>query len=125
MVTVSRLTLIKLFELILVCIIIGLHYDNPTVYGTTTGHLLTVGTFGGYLIILIGLFAGGMMGTPVNRRVDLFFSLMGCVLFIAAGALIIDNHKNSGGSIVAKGSLSIVEGILFFIDAVLTFRGEA
>lgn len=31
--------------------------------------MITIGTFGGYLIILVGLFAGSLMGTPVNRRV--------------------------------------------------------
>jgi len=31
-----------------------------------------MGTFGGYLIILVGLFIGSVMGTPVNRRVVCF-----------------------------------------------------
>ncbi|KAF7405810.1 hypothetical protein HZH68_005179 [Vespula germanica] len=90
-----------------------------------------MGTFGGYLIILVGLFAGNIMGTPVNRRVDLFFSLVGCVLFIITGALNIQYfdelaYKSSFRDIgLTKGSISIIQGALFLIDSFLTFRGEA
>lgn len=130
MATVSRLSIIKFLELLLVCILIGLHYNSFTLGDQHTA-MITMGTFGGYLIILVGLFAGSIMGTPVNRRVDLFFSLIGCVLFIAAGALNIDqfnklSHRSSFRDTgLAKGSLSIIEGALFLVDAFLTFRGEA
>lgn len=61
---------------------------------------------------------------------DLFFSLIGCALFIAAGSLNIDYfHKLAYKSSfrdtgLAKGSLSIIEGAIFLVDAFLTFRGE-
>jgi hypothetical protein len=51
-------------------------------------------------------------------------------LFIAAGSLNIDYfqklvHKSSFRDTgLAKGSLSIIEGIVFLVDAFLTFRGE-
>lgn len=92
--------------------------------------MITMGTFGGYIIILVGLFAGNVMGTPVNRRVDLFFAVVGCALFIIAGALNIDffsklayksSFRDTG---LAKGSISIIEAALFLVDAFLTFRGE-
>ncbi|OXU25786.1 hypothetical protein TSAR_010909, partial [Trichomalopsis sarcophagae] len=111
---------------LLACILIGLHYHSQT-----SGHemMLTTGTYCGYVIILVGLFAGGVMGTPVNRRVDLFFSLVGCALFIASGAVVIDNHQHESGEYfnkqMAKASISIIEGVLFFVDAVFTFKGEA
>ncbi|KAL7302898.1 hypothetical protein TKK_0004127 [Trichogramma kaykai] len=122
MANVSRLTLIKLLELILVCVLIGLHYHSYI--GTLNDAMLVTGTFCGYLIILVGLFAGAVMGTPVNRRVDLFFSLVGCALFIASGSLIIDHDYARNDKNTAKGSIAIIEGIIFFIDAILTFRGE-
>ncbi|XP_003425760.1 uncharacterized protein LOC100678806 [Nasonia vitripennis] len=126
MVNVTRLTIIKFFELLLACILIGLHYHSQT-YGHEM--MLTTGTYCGYVIILVGLFAGGVMGTPVNRRVDLFFSLVGCALFIASGAVVIDNHQHESGESfnkhMAKASISIIEGVLFFVDAVFTFKGEA
>ncbi|XP_043489561.1 uncharacterized protein LOC122516073 [Polistes fuscatus] len=129
MVNITRLTIIKFFELILVCILIGLHY-NSFYEGDKHTEMITMGTFGGYLIILVGLFAGSLMATPVNRRVDLFFSLIGCALFVAAGALNIKHFdKRSDTSIrdtgLAKGSISIIQGVLFLVDAFLTFKGEA
>ncbi|XP_014616402.1 PREDICTED: uncharacterized protein LOC106793741 [Polistes canadensis] len=130
MVNISRLTIIKFFELILVCILIGLHYNSFNAGDQHTA-MITMGTFGGYLIILVGLFAGSLMATPVNRRVDLFFSLIGCALFVAAGALNIkyfdqipykSSFRDTG---LAKGSISIIQGVLFLVDAFLTFKGEA
>ncbi|XP_035725640.1 uncharacterized protein LOC118443184 [Vespa mandarinia] len=129
MVNFTRLSIIKLFELILVCILIGLHYHSFK--GDSDIEMITMGTFGGYLIILVGLFAGSIMGTPVNRRVDLFFSLIGCVLFIVTGALNIkffDEYIQKGSlrdTGLTKGSISIIQAALFLIDSFLTFRGEA
>ncbi|XP_012271825.1 uncharacterized protein LOC105695106 [Orussus abietinus] len=130
MATITRLTIVKFLELLIVCILIGLHYNSFNA-GSNHTAMITMGTFGGYLIILVGLFAGSVMGTPVNRRVDLFFSLIGCVLFIVAGALNIEffqkvNYNSSFRDTgLAKGSISIIEGILFLVDAFLTFRGDA
>ncbi|XP_011143454.1 uncharacterized protein LOC105185552 [Harpegnathos saltator] len=129
MATITRLSIVKFLELLLVCILIGLHYNSFNAGDHHTA-MITMGTFGGYLIILVGLFIGSVMGTPVNRRVDLFFSLIGCALFIAAGALNIDffqklSHSSSFRDTgLAKGSISIIEGVLFLVDAFLTFRGE-
>ncbi|XP_031829043.1 uncharacterized protein LOC116425460 [Nomia melanderi] len=129
MATITRLAIIKFLELLIVCILIGLHYHSFNA-GSIHTAMITMGTFGGYLIILVGLFAGSVMGTPVNRRVDLFFALVGCALFIVAGALNIDffsniTWKNSFRDTgLAKGSISIIEGALLLVDAFLTFRGE-
>jgi len=130
MANITRLSIIKFLELLLVCIIIALHWHSFN-RGEPYAVMITIGTMGGYLIILIGLFAGGLMGTPVNRRVDLFFSVIGCALFIVSGALFIDmfqilSHRNSFRDTgLAKGSMCIIEGALFLFDAILTFRGEA
>ncbi|XP_043274197.1 protein snakeskin-like [Venturia canescens] len=130
MANITRLAIIKFLELILVCIIIGLHYRSFNA-GQVYEAMITNGTIGGYLIILVGLLAGGVMGTPVNRRVDLFFSLIGCALFIATGSMVIDTfqhivHSDSFRDTgLAKGSLCIFEGAFFLVDAILTFRGES
>ncbi|XP_057324007.1 protein snakeskin-like [Microplitis mediator] len=126
----TRLSIIRLLELAIVCAIIGLHWHSEN-YGDLPTRFISTGTVGGYLIILVGLFAGGLMGTPVNRRVDLFFSLVGCVLFVASGALVIDafnqiaykSAERDRG--LARGSLCVIEGALFLVDAFFTFRGEA
>lgn len=61
---------------------------------------------------------------------DLFFSIVGCILFVIVGALILDhfinsvyrgNFRNTG---IAKGSISIVQGVLFLVDAAFAFRGN-
>lgn len=130
MAQITRLAIIKFLELAIVCTLIGLHYHSFNAGDQHTA-MITMGTFGGYLIILVGLFAGTLLGSPVDRRVDLFFSLVGFVLFIVAGALNIDffvhysfrgSFRNTG---MAKGVISLIEGVLFLIDAFLTYRGEA
>ncbi|KAK0173436.1 hypothetical protein PV328_006632 [Microctonus aethiopoides] len=130
MANITRLAIIKFFELILVCIIIGLHWHSFN-YTDHVTQFLSTGTAGGYLIIFIGLFAGGIMGTPVNRRIDLFFSLVGCALFVASGALVIQafdklSHRSDfRDKGLARGSLCVIEGALLLVDSFLTFRGEA
>lgn len=57
-----------LFFQILVCILVGLHYNSMEKYANHS-LLISTGAYGGFLIILIGLFAGAVMGTPVNRRI--------------------------------------------------------
>ncbi|XP_078046002.1 protein snakeskin [Augochlora pura] len=129
MASITRLTIIKFLELLIVCILIGLDYHSFSPVNKHTA-MITMGTLGGYLIILVGLSAGSVMGTPVNRRVDLFFAVVGCVLFIIVGALNIDyflqvrygkSYRDTG---LAKGSISIINAALFLVDAFLTFRGE-
>lgn len=74
---------------------------------------------------------GYILGTPVNKRIDIFYSLVGAALFIATGSLILQDwngglneylkteaHKLA----ITKGSLAIVNGILFFADVIFTFR---
>ena len=66
---------------------------------------------------------------------DLFYSLVGCAMFITSGVLIIQFWNDSvGGKVIGwassdrknlgitKGSLAIVNGILFLVDVVFTFR---
>lgn len=89
--------------------------------------LLVSGTFVGFSIILIALFAGYMMGTPINKRIDMFFSLIATAMFIASGVLIIQEWENGFKTetrriAMAKGSLSIINGVLFFFDTIFTFR---
>jgi hypothetical protein len=125
-----------------------LHYKSV---GETDVHtvILTSGTFLGYTVILVGLAAGKfenfnilsiieitnlfslsgyLMNTPINKRIDLFFSIVGCALFIAVGVLVIQEWEDSfikterRKLAMAKGSLSIVNGVVFFLDIIFTFR---
>lgn len=127
---VSRLSIGKFLELIITITCLTLHYKSSGESQHTL--LLASGTFVGYTIILVGLFAGYLLSTPINKRIDIFFSLIGCVLFIATGALIIQEwnddlihstFKTEARKLaLTKGGLAIVNGIIFFCDVIFTFR---
>ncbi|CAH0564502.1 unnamed protein product [Brassicogethes aeneus] len=124
---VSRLSIIKFLELAIAVACFGLHYQsNLKLYSEDT---ISAVAFGGYIIILCGGFAGHLMSTPINRRIDIFFCLVGCAIFIAAGAMNIDHYRHYGNSEwrnygLAKSSLAIVNGALFLLDSLLTWRGD-
>lgn len=131
----SRLSVIKFLELLVTLACVGLHYNSMGEHSDLHTIMLINGTFVGFSVILIGLFAGYLMNTPINKRIDLFYSLVGCAMFITSGVLIIQFWNDSvGGKVIGwassdrknlgitKGSLAIVNGILFLVDVVFTFR---
>ena len=146
--------LFLLFLQVITLTCLGLHYNSFSEATNVHTVMLVNGTFVGFSVILIALFAGYMMNTPINKRLgktavfwywfkqllmlfftDLFFSLIGCAMFIASGVLILqywndtnfgkfhgifaNDSKNTG---ITKGSLAIVNGVLFLVDVVFTFR---
>jgi len=57
----------------------------------------------------------------------LFFTIIGFVLFIIAGALNVDyfdrlNKSQLRDIGLSKGSIAIIQGIIFLIDAIITYR---
>lgn len=90
--------------------------------------LLTVCCFGFFKLNFLKKFAGHTLSTPINKRIDIFFSLIGAALFIATGVLIIQEWedafiKNDTRKFaLTKGALAIVNGVLFLLDALFTFR---
>ncbi|XP_044252474.1 uncharacterized protein LOC123003643 [Tribolium madens] len=125
---ISRLSIIKFLELAIAVTCIGLHYKSEVPHDFNT-NTLSVAAFGGFVIILVGGFAGHLMSTPINRRIDIFFCLVGCATFIAAGAMNIEYFKDVRKSEyrdygLAKASLAIIGGALFLIDSLLTWRGD-
>ncbi|CAG9584792.1 unnamed protein product [Danaus chrysippus] len=123
---VSRLSIVKFLELALTCACVALHYHSYN--GEPDTGMLVTGTFIGYLIIFAGAAAGYVMQTPSHKRIDIFYSLVGVALFVASGAVLIDRYQNSFKSDfrdknLAKASLSIINGAILLVDAVLTQRG--
>jgi len=60
---------------------------------------------------------------------DIFFSMVGCALFIAAGALVIQTYDGMSKSDtrdtgLAKGAMAIIAGVVFLVDSLISFRGE-
>lgn len=120
----TKVTILKIVEMVLVVVLMGLHYNSW--YGSKMEVLSSTGAITGYLIILAGALIGLLTDTPINRRVDLFFSIVGCIIFIISGSLVLDNKSGMGDDkSTAKGSLCIIEGIIFAVDAALVFKGES
>lgn len=74
-------------------------------------------------------FKGHLITSPISKKIDIFYCLVGCAIFVAAGALNIEEFQNSWkGSTrdygLAKASLAIINGALFLIDSLLTWRGD-
>jgi hypothetical protein len=56
---------------VLACVLIGLHYHSFEA-SDLHAQMIISATFGGYIIILAGIFAGILAGQPVPRRVVSF-----------------------------------------------------
>lgn len=69
------------------------------------------------------------MKARVTKRLDIFFSLMGSVLFGATGVLIIEAWDHSFRTrtrdlAILKGSISIINGVLFLFDCIFVFKNK-
>lgn len=125
----NRLTLIKLVELGLAIAIFWLHY-NTFEEQSHVRLFVTSTTFAGFLVVVIGTFLGLITGAPVNKTVDMYFCVAGAVLYIASGSLAIQHFQgwtfrssvsNMG---LTKGSLAIIQGVIFIIDGFFTFKAQ-
>lgn len=127
----SRLTLIKFIELVLVIACVILHYNSMEA-GDNFHLFFTSAVFGGYLIIMIGLVLGFFVDTAFGKRVDLYFTILGGLLFLSAGIMtynyfsgrpkILETDHSKYG--MYKAWTSIIAGVIFFVDGVFTFRAE-
>ncbi|XP_057657317.1 uncharacterized protein LOC130894470 [Diorhabda carinulata] len=124
---VSPLCIIKIFELLIAIVCMALHCHSRT--GDLDIETVSIIAFGGYIIILAGEALGYFLGCPFDKKIDIFYSIVGCFMFIAAGALNIDTYDGYFKSDVrdyglSKGSLAIIDAFLFLVDAVLTYKGK-
>ncbi|XP_017152351.1 uncharacterized protein LOC108162231 [Drosophila miranda] len=124
----GRLNVVKFLELGFAVACLVLHFYSFNDRDIMTSFLAT-GTFTGYIIVVIGVFAGVLMRAPIHKRIDIFFSVMGCALFVASGVFIIEAWEFSFRTrtrdlALIKASLSIVNGVLFGFDAIFTFRDK-
>ncbi|KAG8223365.1 hypothetical protein J437_LFUL001243 [Ladona fulva] len=115
----------KLTELVLACVCAALQKNTSQ----SAGYVLSYIVFGGYIIIISGMIFGFIVKDRINRKTDLFYTLIGAVLFVAAGSLTIDYYvylkKQYGYSKtegIAGGALAMVNAIILIIDAILTFK---
>ncbi|XP_023171976.1 uncharacterized protein LOC111600195 [Drosophila hydei] len=124
----GRLNVVKFLELAFSVACLVLHFYSFNDRDIMTSFMAT-GTFTGYIIVVIGVFAGVLMRAPIHKRIDIFFSVLGCALFVASGIFIIEAWEFSFRTrtrdlALIKASLSIVNGVLFGFDAIFTFRDK-
>lgn len=86
-----------------------------------------------FRLLLNSMNVGYILGTPINKRIDIFFSLIGCALYIACGILVFKDWDKGFNDKIdsdaakyakSKAGLSIVQGVLFLIDVFFTFRDQ-
>ena len=71
------------------------------------------------------------MGASIDKRVDVLFSIAGGILFIATGAVIIDQwnvqslRSSEKNVILAAGSTAIICGSIFITDIVVIVRSPS
>lgn len=67
------------------------------------------------------------MKAHVHRRLNLFYSLLGCALFLTSGVFIIEAWEHAFRTrtrdlAITKGSIAIINGVIFLMDTIFTFR---
>ncbi|XP_001660924.2 uncharacterized protein LOC5573526 [Aedes aegypti] len=120
------LSIIKFLELCLAVACTVLHYYSFDDGDLVTGFLAT-GTFCGYIVILTTVMVGYLMKAHIHRRLNLFYSLLGCALFLTAGIFIIEAWEHAFRTrtrdlAITKGSIAIINGVIFLMDTIFTFR---
>lgn len=69
------------------------------------------------------------MKTKTPKRLDIFYTAVGCVLFVTSGIFIIEEWQyafrtKTRDLALLKGAVSIINGILFAFDCIFTFKGD-
>lgn len=67
------------------------------------------------------------MKATINKRIMLFYSLLGAALFLTSGFFIIQSWERAFRTrtrdlAMTKGVVSIINGIIFVMDTIFTFR---
>ncbi|KAL7745162.1 hypothetical protein ACLKA6_008217 [Drosophila palustris] len=102
---------------------------NETVDNLSKHSLIVCGTIGGFTVICAVLLVGHVIGSVVEKRLNALISLLGCILFVASGALVIDEWhdaydflKERKRNAIAAGSLMIINGAVFLLDTLSICR---
>uniref|UniRef100_A0A182UE88 MARVEL domain-containing protein n=1 Tax=Anopheles melas TaxID=34690 RepID=A0A182UE88_9DIPT len=103
-----------------------LHYYSFDDGDLVTGFLAT-GTFCGFIVILFTVMAGYLMKAHLQRRLSIFYSLLGCVCFLTSGVFIIEAWEHAFRTrtrdlAITKGSIAVINGVIFLMDTIFTFR---
>ncbi|XP_064555915.1 uncharacterized protein LOC135440591 [Drosophila montana] len=92
--------------------------------------MLVCGTLTGYLIICSVLSIGHLVGAKQDKRIDILFTVAGCVLFVSTGAIILDRWMNcyeiasEKNTILASGVLAFATAAIFIADTFIIFHAQ-
>ncbi|KRF82153.1 uncharacterized protein [Drosophila virilis] len=92
--------------------------------------MLVCGTLTGYLIICSVLSIGHLVGAKLDKRIDILFTVAGCVLFVSTGAIILDRWMNcyeiasEKNTILASGVLAFATAAIFIADTFIIFHAQ-
>uniref|UniRef100_A0A336KV20 CSON000194 protein n=1 Tax=Culicoides sonorensis TaxID=179676 RepID=A0A336KV20_CULSO len=121
----APLAIIKFLEMCLSMCCTVLHYYSFDDGDLVTGFLAT-GTFCGFDTILFAIMAGYLMNAHINRRIGIFYSILGGAMFLASGVFIIEAWERAYRTrtrdlAITKGSVAIINGIIFIMDTIFAF----
>ncbi|CAG9803118.1 unnamed protein product [Chironomus riparius] len=124
--TKTPLSIVKFLELCLAACCTYFHFYSFSDDDLVTEFIAT-GTFCGYCIILLAVMAGYLMKATINKRIMLFYSLLGTALFLTSGVFIIQSWERAFRTrtrdlAMTKGVVSIINGVIFLMDTIFTFR---
>ncbi|KAG5684254.1 hypothetical protein PVAND_013490 [Polypedilum vanderplanki] len=125
-VTRTPLSVVKFLELCLSICCTYFHFYSFSDDDLVTEFIAT-GTFCGFCIILTAVMAGYLMKAQINKRIMLFYSLLGSALFLTSGVFIIQSWERAFRTrtrdlAMTKGVVSIINGVIFLMDTIFTFR---
>lgn len=71
-------------------------------------------------------FLGYLMKAHNHRRLAIFYNILGSTMFLTSGAFIIESWERAFRTrtrdiAIAKGIVSIINGIIFVMDTIFTF----
>ncbi|KMZ08881.1 uncharacterized protein LOC6619754 [Drosophila sechellia] len=117
--------LLKIIELAIAIACIVLY---ETVGNLSLHPVIVAGTVGGYTVICGVLLIGHVLNSLVEKRLNALFSLIGCLLFVASGALVIDEwhggllNTDRKRQAIGAGSLMIINAAVFLLDTLCICR---
>ncbi|EDX02193.2 uncharacterized protein LOC6525248 [Drosophila yakuba] len=119
--------LLKIIELAIAIACIVLY---ETVGNLSSHAVIVAGTIGGYTVICGVLLVGHVINSLVEKRLNALFSLIGCLLFVASGAMVIDEWHGGVNIIttdrkrqaIGAGSLMIINAAVFLLDTLCICR---
>eukprot|EP00092_Neocalanus_flemingeri_P043879 GFUD01048499.1.p1 GENE.GFUD01048499.1~~GFUD01048499.1.p1 ORF type:complete len:177 (+),score=35.16 GFUD01048499.1:171-701(+) len=122
--------ILRLLELLLVFIVLILarvgYEGNQLTFGSPDANFIGIGASVGLIFILLALLVCHLVGHLPPTLLEVLVNLVGAILLLSAGslAIVFHNQRNYQDSQagLALGSLTIIAGVVFAIDFLLSVR---